>query len=455
MKFKQLLILINLSLMIYNGNSFEVDNYEQVDITKITQSSRYEEIQKYMVKLTIADVSNNEITINGFVDYIDDKYYIVFLKSLYTLKNNIKTITYIYNNNRVTLSGINFTPLEKVNNPLFYAVELKSIDIHNYYKWLLDKFLNRAFFRNLFEKIMAINPYKNYNKIEIESKLKDSKLGKLSDYYDENDREPSFEFNSISISNDNWYIVGDVNSYISYNLRIVPIRYIDKEIYLNRIYEITGTKSRITFLSLTGNKFNDYDVGSYLIYITKFGGFKIFGQIIKVRINEDRNQIVFIQVFNNDINISSLFNYSVTNLEPVVQELVMDNKDLSTKVDTNIASQQLSKDDDLFRDTKRPRLSLPIEIENFTCGVINTIGTYNLKSRNIIINVTETTPTDFISSTSKLYNIKGYYMYNSLIKHFQECHSSNDGDVNDEYLVTYEKDLEIRIYPNRVVENKH
>ena len=460
MKFKQLLLLLNLNLIIYNDSAFVVDNYDEKKVREEITDIKYSalnEIQKDMIKLTIIDELNNEMNINGFVKYIDGKYYVVFLKSLYTKPiGRIKTIKYIYKNNLVTLSNIE--TIKSVYKNILIGVELKSDNTKNEYMWLIRYFIYGIYDFDLLKVDRTLIKNKHYSKNEIDIQLKESRLGNLSDFYTENllksNVKLSFVFASTSISNENWYIVGKIDGIKDNQLRIVPISYIDKEIDFNVLYEDT-TISKY-FLSLNAKKFNNDDVGSYLIHITKTEIPIIYAQITKVRTSEFGKQIIFIQPFRNKITIPSILSYgkiisesinSDAHLEPSDQ--VIEEEPLSTPVGSP-HPQPVFTEDELAPHSKRPRLDTVSEIEKFTCGNIYLKGIYILKSRNIIINVDNIYPDNFLSTTNNkdLYKISGNYTYKYVTRNFNECHKGNDVDENDDYLVSYENGQEIRIYPN-------
>ena len=463
MKFKQLLLLLNLNLMIYNNGAFVVDNYDEKKVRKGITDINYSalnEIQENMIKLTIIDELNNEMNINGFVRYIDGKYYVVFLKSLYTKPiGRIKTIKYIYKNNLVTLSNIEI--IKSVYGNILNGVELKSYNTKNEYMWLLRYFIYGGYDLDLLKVGRKLIKNKNYSINEIDIQLKESRLGNLSDFYTENflksNVKLNFVFASTSISNEDWYIVGKIDGIKDNQLRIVPISYIDKEIDFNLLYE-DMTIPRYNFLSLNANKFNNDDVGSYLIHITKTGIFIIYAQITKVRTSEFGKQIIFIQPFRNKITIPSILSYgkiisesinSDAHLEPQRSDQVIEEEPLSTPVGSP-HPQPVFTEDELAPHSKRPRLDTVSEVEKFTCGNIYLKGIYILKSRNIIINVDNIYPDNFLSTTNNkdLYKISGNYTYKYVTRNFNECHKGNDVDENDDYLVSYENGQEIRIYPN-------
>ena len=452
-------ICINLLLIVYNSNGFIVDDYAAArqKVKEFDEHEQIKNLKSHLVDIEIIYKTGARELVRGYVneksvsiltDFIDND--ILF---------SILCIKYIYNKKSITMSDLEF---QKINGraDFFTIASSNEQDIK-----IID---NNFFLSNRGISLITQNGLSNYTKEKLNEYLHHLKLGSVVDFIDVYDYDNDFIFNSIKLS-DKWYILGKVNG--SNQIELIPPLYISNSFYLNNIGVKRGVNNTYTlFLSLNEKKFNQDDVGSYLIYLTTLDGPKVFAQITKV-VTKGNVQILYIQKLSNKLKINIKYKYSKIESTPIEDGYTSTSlSSPSSKVEEDKQqelTQSESNDSGILQETidelpaakkSKPNVEdIVIELENFTCGSIITKGEYILKSRNITINVTEEVIDDYFSNSSSgnLYLIKGYYTYNSVTKYFTACHSSDDAKGHDDYLVTNEEDGGIDFYPNHIVANKH
>ena len=450
-------IYINLLLIIYNSNGFIVDDYaaarQNVEVFDKHEQLKY--LKSHLAVIEIIYKTSAREFVRGYVTENS----VSILKDLIDndLLFSILSIKYIYNKKLITLSDFEHQKKRKSN---FFTIA--SSNEHD--RKIIDY---NIFIRTSTINFLTQTDLIHYTQDKLNQHLHDLKLGRVNDFVDVADSVNKFEFNSIKLK-DKWYIFGKVNGRKSQD-ELIPTYYISNSFYLNTIGIGEGVKTFTSFLSLKKEKFNQDDVGSYLIYLTQTGYFRVFAQITKVIPIKDNVQVLHIHRFNNLIRFNINFKYTKIEFKLVEDGYTLTSiSSSSSKVEEDKQqelTQRESNDLGILQETtdelpaakkSKPNVEdIVTELENFTCGSIITKGEYILKSRNITINVINTEAENFYSNNNgNLYIISGYYTYNSVTKSFTACHSSDDAKGHDDYLVTKEEGGK-KFYPNHVLAKKH
>ena len=463
MAIKIIFICINL-LLIYNSNGFSVDDYAAAR-QNVKELEEYEEFKSLKSHLADIKITYNTGDIELVYGYVNENSVTILNNFIHNdIQYSIIKISYTYNKKLITMSDLQIQKNSSGRKTYISSIvssnksEIKNID----YNIL---FLSDSTVYNILRSVLKI---KNHTIVELNQLLHTLKLGETNDFINEGDSDGTFNFCSINLS-DKWYIYGKVNG--SSKNELISTSYISESFNLRNILKIKGEQAlSIPFLSLNEKKFNQDDVGAYLIYLTALDGPKVFAQITKV-VTKGNVQILYIQKLSNRFKIHIKYKYSKIESTPIEDGYTLTSlSSPSSKVEEDKQqelTQSESNDSGILQETidelpaakkSKPNVEdIVIELENFTCGSIITKGEYILKSRNITINVTEEVIDDYFSNSSSgnLYKIKGYYTYNSVTKYFTACHSSDDAKWHDDYLVTNEEDGGIDFYPNHIVANKH
>ena len=461
MNFNKIIIPINLILMIYSCNAVIVDNYDQIyDQIKYNEKSleSLQKIEKIITTITITDENDNTIHVNAFVN--EDS--VFFIRNLIKEDLNIKTITYSYNNHFITMS--NFEQNKSVRKIIYILYSIFKKDspqrkIENFSSIFLTGSNTTFIFDQMFTS--------KFNQHTLSTYLNENRLESIGFYYPEVKIKENFIFYLQSlnlISYLNWYIIGKIKGAIDNKFKLIPLKYIDRDISLYRLYCPELTLKNKLFISLNNAKFTSDDVGAYLIYKTKHGDLKIFAQITDVHKTKDNNQILFLQLLTNSYKPYNTYIYKQYSSSPIEEgdlskQLVP--YETVTLEESSLTGQEHSNSEQ-HNPLKRPNTDyaspenskLPRSGENykillkFTCKNINELGDY--KFNDVIIHVTKIDNQDIASEMLVLYDIKGTYTYGRINREFYSCHNGNESSNNKPYLIINNKNGE-GFYPYNVL----
>ena len=473
MNFNKIIMFINLILMIYSCNAVIVHNYDQNKYINKSSAINLEQIEKVITTITITDENDNTIYVNAFVN----AFTIYFLRSLIKEKLNIKTITYSYDNNLITMSNIE-TNLLAVKNNKIYTISNKhspQSEIENLSTLFLNDTSQTYIFNNMNNTKFNLQTLSTY--------LNEKGLESIDLYYPYISfiKDDIFDLQSMLISMPNWYIMAKINGTIDNKFKIIPVKVIDSHIYLYKLSNSIMTRTSKIFMSLNNDRFTSDDVGAYLIYKTQKKHLKIFAQITGVHTTKDHTQILFLQLFYtgniyhnmyayyNQYNSSSMgegdsFKQPVPYEHLTHEELSLTGQDSEqpnprkrlNSVNAYPENSQSHKTGENYeiKVSKVSKTSVDYKIlSEFTCPNINELGNY--KFGNIIIHVTQIDEQALGSSFLYIYNIKGNYDYGTTInQNFYSCHIGDDSSNNKAFLIINNITGD-RFYPNGMTVGKN
>ena len=430
-------IYINLLLIIYNSNGFIVDDYAAArqNVKEFDGNENFKNLKSHLAVIEITYETGKKL-VNGFVNQNSVSILNDFVPK--DIRLSILSIRYIYNNNSITLSDFNYEK-KTFGNEVFFSImssnkqDIKKIDS--------NIFVNRSFLSNISGDMHS------YSRDQLNDHLKTLKLGSLKDFFDcYIEFNNTFKFNSIELS-DKWYIFGKVNG--SNQNELIPTSYISNNFSLNTINRVNrvGYYNRgAIFLSLNEERFNNDDVGSYLLYLPKHKGvkqLKIFGQITNVRLTKDNVQILSIYAFKHNVKFDTCYNYhkiessqiedgyTLTPVSSPSSKVEEDKQQELTQSESN-DSGILQETSDEMPITKKLKLDVEDKVQ-ILCENINVLGEHIIK--DLIIEVTKVELMPPVAENYGIYHIQGTYAYKNKISNFVQC---NKGDINtdfNDYLV--------------------
>ena len=454
MNFYKIIMFINLILMIYCCNAVIVHNYDQNKYINKSSVINLEQIEKAITTITITDTNDNTIYVNAFVN----AFTIYFLKSLIKEKLNIKTITYSYDNNLITMSNFEANPVVTKNNKIYTISNKHSLqsDLESLYTLFLSENSQKYIFKNMHDTQFNLQTLSIY--------LNEKGLESIHFYYPDIkfSNDATFDLKSSLISNNNWYIMAKINGTIDNKFKIIPVNVIDSHIYLYKLINSIIKYTVKIFMSLNNEKFTSDDVGAYLIYKNlKQQHLIFFAQITYVHTTKDHTQILFLQLFNTEYVPYNIYTYNQYSSSPMGEgdsfkqpvhyedftheEFSLTGQDSEqpnprkrlNSVNAYPENSQSHKTGENYeiKVSKVPKISVDYKIlSEFTCPNINELGNY--KFRNIIIHVTQIDEQALGSSFLYIYNIKGNYDYGTTInQNFYSCHIGNDSSNNNAFLI--------------------
>ena len=473
MNFNKIIMFINLILMIYICNAVIVHNYDQNKYIDKSSNRNLEQIEKVITTITITDTNDNTIYVNAFVN----AFTIYFLKNLIKKNLNIKTITYSYDNNLITMSNFETNP-EVPKNSKIYTISNKHSP-QSEIESLATLFLGENSQKYIFYSTQGTE----FNLQTLPIYLNEKGLESIDFYYPEIKfrQDATFDLKYLLISNSNWYIMAKINGTIDNKFKIIPVAVIDSHIYL---YKLTNSiiKNKVKiFMSLNNERFTSDDVGAYLIYkIRKQKRLMFFAQITDVHTTKDHTQILFLQLFNTGNVPYDMYTYNQYSSSPMGEgdsfkqpvhyedftheEFSLTGQDSEqpnprkrlNSVNTYPENSQSHKTGENYeiKVSKVSKTSVDYKILlEFTCPNINELGNY--KFGNIIIHVTQIDKQAFGSSFLYVYDIQGNYDYGTTInQNFYSCHIGDDSSNNNAFLIINNITGD-RFYPNGMTVGKN
>ena len=444
MNFNNIIIPINLILMIYSCNAVIVDNYDQIyDQIKSNQKllKSLQKIEKVITTITITDENDNIIHVNAFVN----EFCVYFVRNLIKENLNIKTITYVYNNHFITMSNFEEIPVTPKINIIYSIFNKHSQErtINNFSSLFVYPQIHNYTFKKMITK--------QFNQHTLSIYLNENRLESISFYYPEkpNIVDSIFYLQSYKLtSSSNWYIIGKIKGAIDNKFKLIPLNYMDIDIYLYRLYGELSAGNKL-FISLNNVKFTSDDVGAYLIYKDIEGNLKIFAQITNVHKTKDNTQILFLQLLSNSYvpfnkymynqHSSSLIGEGDSSKQSVPYQTVpLEESPLTGHEHSNSEQHNPLKRPNTYYDSpknsKLPRLGDNYEIlSEFTCENINKFGYF--KYNDVIIHVTKIDEQAIASALLLTYNIQGDYTYGRINQEFYSCHNGNEYSKKKPYLI--------------------
>ena len=423
---KIIFICINL-LLIYNSNGFIVDDYaaarQNVEVFDKHEQLKY--LKSHLAVIEIIYTTGAREFVRGYVTENS----VSILKDLIDndLLFSILSIKYIYNKKSITLSDLEYQ--KKVGRTNFFTIassneqDRKIVDYNFFIRTSTIKFLTQT-------------DLIHHTQDKLNQHLHVLKLGRINDFVDVSDSVNKFVFNSIKLS-DKWYIFGKVNGRESQD-ELIPTSYISNSFYLYTIGIGEGVNIFTSFLSLKNESFNQDDVGSYLIYLTQTGDFRVFAQITKVIPIKDKVQILHIHRLNNQIRFNINFKYTkienrtikdgytLTPVSSPSSKVEEDKQQELTQSESN-DSGILQETSDEMPITKKLKLDVEDKVQ-ILCENINVLGEHIIK--DLIIEVTKVELMPSIAENHGIYHIQGTYAYKNTISNFVQCIK---GDINTEF----------------------
>ena len=421
--------------------AFTVQNYDEVQsYFESLQASRpvlFASLSS-LIKNNIASIKvtfndNTEQIVNG---YANDKS-VIILRDLLT-STNIKTISYFYNDKHIVMEDIRNIS-QKGTSSLVSITSDTSKNRSNILKKFISIFPN---YRKI--KDICCDPVDysiNDNKSEIIKTPPFDRYVDFIDHYSLYQTRLQLTYKRLK-DIDSWYIIGKVKDNIDNRLKVIPLRFVLKTIYL---YSLQAPNNKFHIFTIVDPiSFSDEDVGAYLVYCSHAIGVQnfcnVFGQIIKVFPTSGSDRILVIGVIYYTLFTNKDFTFQVYDIHHSEITKVINSTEGAqntfpiTDINTDHSDKQGMKrppDDSLLgEDYKRQKLDFNEYLDTIpnplSCSSINEEGFKDL-GNNISIFIRQRDDNTLFAELSNRYIIQGTYTKDKQSNEFNLCKDIDKG----------------------------